>query len=252
MRKQLDLACSANAKQQMIENGFCYVHGHQFLLSDELRNDFSKVRQRFNELPRDPYGGGANRFRNLRRYSLLPYADVLVPRPPEASTYEQSVALNKDAGGFVRRFEAIPDRLVSSRFLLALIKFDFNNSVFSESAMNTPIDVGVHLIRLLAEPGKPGAGVPDCLHKDGEPFTFIHLVDRVDVVGGESIVADNDKRTLFETTLEQPMDTIGVVDEQVYHQVKRVNVKEGVSRGYRDVILIDFTPMVADPMHIPA
>jgi len=65
------------------------------------------------------------------------------------------------------------------------------------------------------------------------------------VTGGEIVVVDNNKRIILETILEESIDTIGVVDSKVYHQAKRVVVKSGETEGYRDVILIDFTPMVA-------
>ena len=94
----------------------------------------------------------------------------------------------------------------------------------------------------------PGVGVPNCLHKDGEPVTWIHLMNRKGVDGGENIITDNSqKQVLCETTLNAPLDSIGIVDEMVWHMVKPVRVAEPAAVGVRDVILVDFTPLMAAP-----
>jgi hypothetical protein len=45
----------------------------------------------------------------------------------------------------------------------------------------------------------------------------------------------------------KPLDSIGIVDDLVWHQVKPVHVDGHGKVGFRDVILIDFTPMFAVP-----
>lgn len=244
MLNRTELTCSLCPKSELLRQGYCYIPGTTFALTPIQRQGFESIKRHFASLPADPYAADGNRFRQYRRLTLLTYGG-LFPRPGEESKYEQSIELNKEAGGHERRFDPVPDRLANSAFLKDMILFDFENSAFSRSQLNAPIDVGLHFIRLLATSNTPGVSVPDCLHKDGEPYTWIHLVDRIDVVGGESLVADNAKQPLFEKTLEEPLDTVGVVDEMVYHQVKSVHVRNGVCKGYRDVILVDFTPSAA-------
>jgi hypothetical protein len=232
-------------KERMLRDGFCHIKLTDLNLSPGEISRLEEIQQHFNSLSQDSYNLGANRFRQIRRYTLLPYADVLTPRPVTASAYLQNLNFNPEAGGQLRHFDPIPDMMAGNSLLLSLIRRDFSLSEFGKQTLAGPIDVGVHFIRMLAEPGKPGISVPDCLHKDGEPFTWIHLVNRVNVIGGENIIADNNKAIIYETVLEAPLDTIGVDDAHVYHQAKRVFVKEGEAVGYRDVILVDFTPMVA-------
>ena len=74
-------------------------------------------------------------------------------------------------------------------------------------------------------------------------FTFIHLIERHGITGGESLVADNDKRPLVRMTLDDRLDTVTLSDKDVYHHVEPIEVAPGESEGYRDVLLIDFTPM---------
>ncbi len=142
-----------------------------------------------------------------------------------------------------RKFEDLESDTIHNPFLLALIDFDFMNTPFSAEDSSYPIDVGVHLIRLEASPGQPGTSSPDCLHKDGEPFTFIHLIRRFQAEGGRSVVADNDKKILTAVTLSRRLETIAVSDRDVYHQVEKIETPRGADRGFRDVLLVDFTPM---------
>lgn len=247
MRLSTNFECQVDGKQQMIRHGYCHVRGTAITWAMAMWFDWESIKEQFDKLPLDPYGESANRRRQLGRFTLVPYAGLLFERPASAACYAQSVKHNREVGGIVRRFEPLPGAIMKNRFLHKLIAFDFKNSLFPKS-IDTPVDVGVHFIRLFAEPDKPGIGVPDCLHKDGEPFTYIHLVNRVNVVGGESVVTDNDKHLLLETTLSEPMDTVGVDDKSVFHQVKRVECAPGATKGYRDVILVDFTPMIANPI----
>ena len=57
-------------------------------------------------------------------------------------------------------------------------------------------------------------------------------------------MADNDKKILLQATLAQRLDTVAVWDETVFHHVNPVEVTEGEEEGYRDVLLLDFTPML--------
>lgn len=61
-------------------------------------------------------------------------------------------------------------------------------------------------------------------------------------------MADNDKEPLVKITLTDCLDTVTVSDKDVYHQVEPVEVASGEPEGYRDVLLIDFTPMHPVPL----
>ena len=139
----------------------------------------------------------------------------------------------------------------ANSFLREMILFDFFNTPFDKAIWSTPVDVGVHEIRYVARPGLPGISSPNRLHKDGEPFTFVHLIERYGITGGDSLVTDNDKRPLVRLTLTDRLDTVTVSDKDVYHQVKPIEVAPGESEGYRDVLLIDFTPMHPVTLRVP-
>ena len=56
-------------------------------------------------------------------------------------------------------------------------------------------------------------------------MTWIHLVSRQGIQGGESLVADNDKKILLRATLSECLDTVAVWDETVYHHVGELSTK---------------------------
>ncbi|MCH8979559.1 MAG: 2OG-Fe dioxygenase family protein [Armatimonadetes bacterium] len=192
-------------------------------------------------MPADPYCESGNRYRRHSRFVLLPWLDLLVPRP--ITQYLQDRELNSKDGGMVRTFERLGGAMESNEFLRELILFDFHHTTFPEAARSMPMDVGIHAIRYVTRPGLPGISSPEGLHKDGEPYTYIHLIARCRVTGGESLVADNDKRSLATTSLMDCLDTVAVSDKDVYHAVTTVEVAPGETEGHRDVLLIDFTPM---------
>lgn len=242
------LTSVGDALKRMKMDGFCHVEADDFILTKEERTSFMAVRRHFEALPLDTYDKAANRYRQLTRYVLLPFAGLLVPRPYKAITYKQDVGFNQEAMGVTRQFQAVPDSICRSDFLRALIMHDFANSPLDDEMLAGPIEVGVHFIRLKATPDRPGVAVPNRLHKDGEPVTWIHLMNRKGVVGGENIITNNSqKKVLCETTLNAPLDSIGIVDDMVWHMVKPVRVAEPAKVGIRDVILVDFTPLVAAP-----
>lgn len=237
-------------RDELRSKGFSHISKRDLKMDYRLEEGLALLAESYHNLPPDPYCVGDNRLRRHQRFTALPWKNAVLPRP--CSTYFQDAGFNAKSGGIRRVFEGLSTDLLESEFLADLILFDLNNSIFDDDELAAPIDVGVHLVRLRAEPDKPGVSSPDCLHKDGEPFTWIHLIRRDAICGGESVVANNAKQIIFEATLREPLDSLVVSDEAVYHHVNRVCVEPGYNLGFRDVLLIDFTPMRAIPLPPPA
>ncbi len=237
-----DAICSEiDLKRQLKDRGYGYVEGDGLRVRDDLLPALSALEGAYERLPLDRYCVERNRRRRHSRFVLLPWEPHISHRP--MSTYLQKRELNPDDGGMARKFEILEPDTARNPLVLALMNFDFMNAPFSVEDLSFPFDVGIHLIRVEASPGTPGTSSPDCLHKDGEPFTFIHLIKRFQVEGGRNIIADNDKETLAAVTLSHRLETIAVSDRDVYHQVEKIETSCGADRGFRDVLLIDFTPM---------
>ncbi len=221
--------------------GYACFKGSDLSFPHHLQRELSLFREDYGALPPDQYCESGNRYRRHSRYVLLPWLNLLESRP--ISQYIQDRELNPTDGGVIRNFARLSKAMEANAFLREMILFDFLNTTFDQSIWSTPVDVGVHAIRYVARPGLPGVSSPNRLHKDGEPFTFVHLIGRHGITGGASLVADNDKRQLLRMALADCLDTVTVSDKDVYHQVEPIEVAPGESEGYRDVLLIDFTPL---------
>ena len=239
--QDLSISIEKSPRDDIETQGYACFMGPDLSMSPHLKRELDSFCSAYEGMPADKYCKSGNRFRRLSRFVLLPWLGLIEPRP--VTQYLQDLDLNPQDGGMVRNFERLTDAMEANEFLREMILFDFHHTTFSESARSMPMDVGVHTIRHVARPGLPGIASPDQLHKDGEPYTFVHLIGRNYVTGGESLVADNAKRVLVTTSLRDRLDTVAVSDKDVYHAVTPVEVVAGETEGYRDVLLIDFTPM---------
>ena len=238
------IGSTGDPREDLRRTGFSYLRGTDFAVPAELTGALKSFTEAFNELPEDGNAVPGTRFRCHQRFVLIPEPLTLVATA--ISNYAQSVFLNTKDGGSVREFEPLPRDLAGNSFLRALILYDFNQSPFSEMKdCNLVYDVGVHMIRMLAFPGQPAVASPNHLHKDGEWATWVHLVSRKRISGGGSVITDNNRKVLMEGTLNQFLDTVAVWDDSVYHHVNPVRVAQGEEEGYRDVLLVDVTPMLA-------
>ena len=241
MTQELKISIERCPRTDLERQGYACFKGSDLSVPHRLQRELSLLRQGYDALPSDQYCESGNRYRRHSRFVLLPWLNLLEPRP--ISEYIQDRELNPTDGGMIRTFERLSKAMEANAFLREMILFNFFNTTFEKAIWSTPVDVGVHMIRYVARPGLPGISSPNRLHKDGEPFTFIHMIERHGITGGESLVTDNDKRPLVRMTLSDCLDTVTVSDKDVYHQVEPIEVVPGESEGYRDVLLIDFTPM---------
>ncbi len=241
MRRELKISIEQWPRKDLERQGYACFKGSDLSIPHHLQRELSLLRQVYEDLPSDQYCESGNRYRRHSRYVLLPWMNLLESRP--ISEYIQDRELNPTDGGIIRTFERLSKAMEANAFLREMILFDFFNTTFEKAIWSTPVDVGVHAIRYVARSGLPGVSSPNRLHKDGEPFTFLHMIERHGITGGENLVTDNEKRPLVRMTLTDCLDTIAVSDADVYHQVEPIEVAPGESEGYRDVLLIDFTPM---------
>ncbi|MEJ2795564.1 2OG-Fe dioxygenase family protein [Iodobacter sp. LRB] len=243
------LECRVNAYPIMKSMGYCKLDSDDFSLTDEQKSDLSHIQRHFDTLALDPYGEKSGRYRQHSKYVFLPCLNLLVPQSSEyAYSYKQDIGFNDEVVDEARKFQSVPNDILSNKLITSLVLHDFKNSPLHQYSSTIPMEVGIHFIRMKAEVGSPGVSVPNRLHKDGEPCTWVHLINRNGVSGGESIITDNTKTNILcNQIMLNPLDSIGVVDDLVWHQVKPVHVDGHGKVGYRDVILIDFTPMFAMP-----
>ncbi len=241
----MSLTCGVPIQERLRSQGYCLARGQDYVISEELQRSFHSLIADCQDLPIDPRAiEENNRYRRFGRFIHLPWGSQCLWWP--GSSFYQDSALNPEDGGVVREFAGLTKPMVASKFLRELIRFDFSCLPLGREELAQPFAVGAHIIKIVARPGVPGKSSPNRPHQDGEPFTFIHLLARENVVGGESEINDvASEASLFNVTLSDHLDTLVVRDEAVKHWVKPVEVAPGKDEGFRTVLLIDFAPMFA-------
>ena len=162
--------------------------------------------------------------------------------PLKSDTYFQSAKLNGYAGGIDRKFEPVLESTLTNPFLQALIHFDFRQLPIESGAETHPWRVDLHQVRIIGSNQEAGEPTPEGIHHDGEEFVCIHMAKRVNVIGGESHVYDNDSKLLESHTLRHPMDSMILWDPHVMHTVDPIRPENPGELAIRDVLLIGFDP----------
>ncbi|RJO79162.1 hypothetical protein D5S18_02095 [Nocardia panacis] len=212
--------------------------------SIELAAGLAELSKDFDDLVDDRWLKTEYVFRQ-RRFSLFA-ADTLEHRIDELDhrPFYQDVAVNSYAGGVDRKFEPLSDHTKRNLFLDQLI-WDVL-AVLPEAKVRAARywEIGVHLMRILAFPDKPGYPAPEGMHHDGHAFTSISLIDRRGVEGGRSHFADLDGTVYRKLELESPVDTVVFEDPRCLHDVTPVIVAAGANRATRDVCGFSVNPLV--------
>ena len=257
-------ACGTEAYEKMSAyRGRFDRHGYVHVSGPDMQTltghtDNRPLLEVANDMPLDPYGGGQRR-RLYRTAMFYPWAGELrfdpVFRGPGGSyvPYFQDQSLNGDQGGHERRFCPVPDRLETDQLLRRLISILYHLIPKGLIESRLPIRTGIHFIRLSSDGREACVPSPNTVHVDGEPFTAIVLIDRVNVTkhsAGNIIakrhcaglqaqdIAEDDR--LYEATLTEPLEFIYCDDARVAHGVSSV-LGAGESNGWRTSLLVDFS-----------
>lgn len=238
----------------------------QFDLRAELptikESELEVLKQAFASMPPDAYAQTKGRYRRFSRAVIMPW-NLHVEWLPSMHDEDGNEVAEYFQGDFnpeykeaYRSFPALPGEVRATELLKNIIQYDFAQTNWQERDEKMPINVGVHFVRLIVEKdGEEAVSSPNCLHRDGEPFTFAHLIQRLNVDGGHNVIAtigDTDQlpeaidsshiKASFELT--EALSSYGVADALVSHYVS--GVKKGAAAGpaIRDIILIDYQPTV--------
>ncbi|MBN6207498.1 2OG-Fe dioxygenase family protein [Ralstonia pickettii] len=200
-------------------------------------SDIAAAASTWNDLDEDKYLHDGGRYRR-RRYAELAY-DAETDQLTDLGRVEfyQSTAYNKVNGGS-RTFSPIESDLLQSKLLQSILKH-FGRRFASELKVKH-LELFLHQVRILAEPGSVGLPTPEGIHKDGVEFSCQVLFGRNNLSGGESIIYDNDKQPLLAATMLDPLDFYCFKDADIYHSVTPVASLDGHGIGARDILGIEF------------
>ncbi|MEU6581578.1 2OG-Fe dioxygenase family protein [Nocardia sp. NPDC046763] len=215
-------------------------------LPREIVTGLAELAEDFDDLADDRWLKTEYAFRK-RRFSLFA-ADTAARRIDllEHRAFYQDSELNPYAGGFERKFEPLAERTRRNPFLHQLM-WDVLAVLPAERLSAARYwEIGVHLIRIVAQPGKPGYPAPEGMHHDGHAFTSISLINRTNVAGGRSLFADLDGVVYRKLELEAPIDTVVFEDPRLLHDVTPVTVAADATEAARDVCGFSLNPLLAE------
>ncbi|MGA7936733.1 MAG: 2OG-Fe dioxygenase family protein [Kovacikia sp.] len=137
-----------------------------------------KLEPGFQNLPVDPYIKDNYRFRKFSRFEISNQQLVWLPH----AQFLQSKAYNPLLGDVIREYEELDDELVQLQDFqtIALEFFEFCK------LCSTFKDIGVHQIRITADPQQKGNPAPEGIHRDGVDLVGIFCVNRSKLAGGET------------------------------------------------------------------
>lgn len=227
------------------------------------KKDLDILQDAFHHLPADPYGGeSANRFRAYSKFLIMPWSEEICEIPSAETEagkvvgYFQGEFNPEQQKSSIRYLKAIPQSIRQGKLLKALIRHDYRATFWNRNQSYHPIHVGVHMVRLCVSKNNPVAvSSPNFVHRDGEQFTFAHLIDRKNCTGGENVIAKREAANLEISKLDksdilkkfglkQPLHTYGVCDKMVSHYVSPLKfIPSQKGFGYRHILLIDFSAM---------
>ncbi len=249
---------------QLKDKGYAIYDYMESLRYDGIEKDYEALLSYFENLPIDDYAPELNRYRRYSRALVLPTSGNIEWLPDvkregnEYAAYFQG-KFNPEHPGSYREFHSIDSDIRDNKLLKKIIMANYHETFWQEEDKIMPIHVGVHFVKLMVDNDEDKAvSSPDCLHQDGEPFTFAHLIERRNVKGGMNAIGipevrgkqpeEVDKKDLHEFfEISKPLESYGVDDSAVSHYVGPVMKDSGDDSAVRSVILIDYQlTVVAD------
>ncbi|NWD70606.1 2OG-Fe dioxygenase family protein [Pseudomonas gingeri] len=204
----------------------------------DLMSDWPAFQESWNRLEQDLYmkDGGTYRFRRHATYSATPASSN--PKLESHQPHYQSLDYNNLNGGIARHFAPIEPGIVNNKVLNAALELCCES--FGRLAPYYTWHIEVHQFRINASQLEVSP-TPEGIHRDGVSFVFMMLVNRVNVVNGETAIYDRNKSPLSRYTLASEMEAAIVNDERVMHGVTPIVQLDLDQPAYRDVLVITFS-----------
>lgn len=148
----------------------------------------------------------------------------------------QAVVHNALNGGVDRWFAPVEDAVADSAPLQALLALGRGVA----DRLRGPQDwfVEMHQFRIEAAAGAPGYPTPEGVHHDGTDVVIIAMIARTNLVGGETVIQDDEGNKLAQFTLLDRLDLAIVDDVRVMHGVTPVGPADAALPSCRDVLVL--------------
>ncbi|WOJ90408.1 2OG-Fe dioxygenase family protein [Methylocapsa polymorpha] len=231
--------------------GFSFAPAAQIraLLTPAALAEWPSFAASWDDLGVDTYMADGGRYRR-RRFAAFAVSAEGVVRKAHQPHY-QSRDYNPLNGGIERWFGPVTEAVAAHPVTLGLL--DVGRRAF-DALTPTPDrpqawHVELHQFRIEALAGQIGQPTPEGLHRDGVDWVLVVLVDRKNVESGVTSIYDLDHRHLGDFTLVDPLDSVFLQDNRVFHGVTAIRALEPDLVARRDVAVITFR---AEPLRLPS
>lgn len=235
-------------KAQIRQQQYAITQGNSFQLSQLGQSALVNLQKCWESLEYDPFYGEKEptscRSRRYTEFDFTPSTGKLRPRPHVP--YVQSQEMNHYAGGKARHFGDLSVDTYENPLLQDLVNYDFSLFPVNPEFLDIAAELDrswicqVHIMRIVVGAGKTTAITPEGIHSDGYPFAGLHLMNRVNVQGGETTIYSYEEVPLATTNFRQPLDSLWLEDQHLKHSVTDIASSDRGS-GFRDILAISFS-----------
>ncbi|MFF7994638.1 2OG-Fe dioxygenase family protein [Kitasatospora xanthocidica] len=235
------IATTVDVTGDITRTGFSVVDGAGFRLSRAVRDSLADLAASYDDLPLDPYlpDGGTYRYRRHSRYAYDTVTGELTAT--ENPGYFQTRENNPFAGGRMRRYEELDEKVRFAPFLSSLIAFNVGRLPLKDMRRWA---VQAHCVRIVASEDETGKPTPEGVHRDGCAFISLHMVDHRNIEGGLTSVYTPEGERIAEKLFTTRLDSLYGEDVRIRHGVGDVFVADpGKGPGTRDMLLMSYDPL---------
>jgi hypothetical protein len=111
----------------------------------------------------------------------------------------------------------------------------------SVEGKKTDWNIRLHPYRIVTNHSEMGRPTPEGLHRDGVTYIASLLINKVNMLGGETTITDDRQEVLERLTLDKTLDIVMADDEKTMHEVSPIQPDNSEKCAYRDVLVIAFT-----------
>jgi|GEM_PF-290267 len=244
---------ATDLRPQVEQHKYAIATAENFYLSDSGKVALEQLQKCWDSLKYDAFYGekhpSCQRSRCYAEFDYAPKVGTLQLR--QHQPYVQSKEMNAYAGGKDRHFGDLTAETYDNFLFQDLVDYNFSLFPLEEMWLDRPWICQVHIMRIVVGAGQTTAITPEGIHSDGYPFAGLHLLDRGDVVGGETTIYQLDETPLAKITFEHPLDSLWLEDRHLKHSVTDIayshekgpkkEPKKLMEAGYRDLLAISFS-----------
>ena len=198
--------------------------------------ELASLRAEWATLPKDEFAENTPHVRRrLHASFMFDRANGKFTRLPPRQ-YFQDLKNNSVYGGKARNFSQIGTEFFD--------QFAFITGIAVDCAKNLPVPytkilVHCHLMRITADEFGVGYPSPEGIHQDGFDFVSLHLINKTNCKGGQSIVTDGHNNIISAPCLDETLDSIVANDKILFHAALPFFA---ISHGpaYRDTLLFSY------------